>query len=173
MPLELICPNPVCARAYRVKDESAGKKLKCRNCGTVIEVPGGPGGQTDTSTVAAAEESTSMPRHHPARLTCTNCGAVLGVRDATCSSCGGDVRSGVTIMRITEEDKEKAGLFRRRSRKKGRVPARASVPPKTVIVVVLLLAALIAGGIWVMKNRGSSPDGRAQEAPAATDTATP
>jgi hypothetical protein len=173
MPIELLCPNPVCARAYRLKDESAGKKLKCRNCGTVIDVPAAGAAPAETSTATAAAESTSLPRHHPARLTCTNCGAVLGVRDATCPSCGGDVRSGVTIMRITEEDKQRAGLFRRRPRKKGKVPVRASVPPKTIVVIVVLLIALIGGAVWFLKNRGSSAAGRAQERPAATETATP
>jgi hypothetical protein len=37
-------PSVVCAscnKAYRVADDAAGKKFKCKNCGGVIQVPGG------------------------------------------------------------------------------------------------------------------------------------
>ena len=37
MPIEVSCRK--CGKAYRVKDERAGTKIKCKDCQTVIEVP--------------------------------------------------------------------------------------------------------------------------------------
>lgn len=39
MPISVCCGE--CGRDYRVKDEVAGKKMKCKDCGAVIVVPGG------------------------------------------------------------------------------------------------------------------------------------
>lgn len=37
MPIEVTCPT--CSRAYKVKEEAAGKKLRCKGCETVIPIP--------------------------------------------------------------------------------------------------------------------------------------
>lgn len=37
MPVEFICPG--CSRKLRTPDESAGKKAKCPQCGTIVDVP--------------------------------------------------------------------------------------------------------------------------------------
>lgn len=37
MPIEVSCRK--CGKAYRVKDERAGTKIRCKDCQTVIEVP--------------------------------------------------------------------------------------------------------------------------------------
>jgi hypothetical protein len=36
MPIAFACP---CGREYRVSDEHAGKRIRCRDCSNVIEVP--------------------------------------------------------------------------------------------------------------------------------------
>src|SRR5580700_8767463 len=36
MPIALSCP---CGRAYRVKDDLAGKRIRCSDCGAVFAVP--------------------------------------------------------------------------------------------------------------------------------------
>ncbi|MEW6358757.1 MAG: protein kinase [Planctomycetota bacterium] len=35
------CPNPECGRKLRLKDDLAGRGVKCPDCGGIIEVPGG------------------------------------------------------------------------------------------------------------------------------------
>jgi len=41
MSIRLMCPNPECGLRLKVKDELAGKKVKCPECGGIIAVPGG------------------------------------------------------------------------------------------------------------------------------------
>ncbi|MFN0050608.1 MAG: MJ0042-type zinc finger domain-containing protein, partial [Planctomycetales bacterium] len=37
MPIDVRCPS--CDKAYKVKDDAAGKKFRCKNCETAIVVP--------------------------------------------------------------------------------------------------------------------------------------
>jgi hypothetical protein len=37
MPIEVSCP--VCAKIYKVKEEAAGKKLRCKECGETVSIP--------------------------------------------------------------------------------------------------------------------------------------
>src|SRR5690242_387122 len=37
MPIEVVCPS--CDKVHKVKDEAAGKKLRCKGCQTVISIP--------------------------------------------------------------------------------------------------------------------------------------
>jgi hypothetical protein len=39
MPITAKCPNAACGKTLRVKDELAGKKVKCPGCGTIIALP--------------------------------------------------------------------------------------------------------------------------------------
>jgi predicted RNA-binding Zn-ribbon protein involved in translation (DUF1610 family) len=88
------------------------------------------GDEFNISTIQAPEEGGKI--FHPARQVCTACGAVLGVRDAVCPSCGGDVRTGRTQMRITKEEKRKRGLLRRKSAPKARPKAPVRRPARRV-----------------------------------------
>lgn len=45
MAISVSCPS--CARQYSVKDEAAGKKFKCKDCGAVVQVPDGGGAGGD------------------------------------------------------------------------------------------------------------------------------
>jgi hypothetical protein len=45
MAISVSCPS--CARQYSVKDEAAGKKFRCKDCGAVVQVPDGGGGGGD------------------------------------------------------------------------------------------------------------------------------
>ncbi|MCA9053296.1 MAG: hypothetical protein KDA75_05630 [Planctomycetaceae bacterium] len=38
MPIELSCPN--CGYAYTVKDDAAGRRFRCKECGDAVDVPG-------------------------------------------------------------------------------------------------------------------------------------
>ncbi|HJZ93538.1 MAG TPA: DUF4261 domain-containing protein [Gemmataceae bacterium] len=39
MPIELKCDNPECGKRMRLKDEAAGKRIKCSGCGRLLNVP--------------------------------------------------------------------------------------------------------------------------------------
>ena len=41
MSIQVTCPNPECAKGLRLRDDLAGQKVKCPDCGGVIVVPGG------------------------------------------------------------------------------------------------------------------------------------
>jgi len=165
-------------------DKFAGKKVRCPQCRTVISVPGAPvagaaaakpvvaaGGPSAGADARAAEQEAVPHPYHPARQVCTNCGAVLGVRDAICPNCGGDVRSGVTVMRITADDKKKAGLLSilpwlqpktrgRRRRSSGRLLA--------VLLVLILIGGAVLGVLYLKKSGGaasSPPEAQATEQP--------
>jgi len=185
MAIEVKCSNPQCGKIYRVKDEAAGKKFKCKQCQTVLVVPAAPGKQAMPPAPAADAASQFKPQasqHHPARLTCTNCGAVLGVRDAICPGCGGDVRSGVTIMRITPEEKEKMGIFKLFGTQKkgsgvapkGRGRRRSANPVAVLVIILIVIGAVIGAVIWSRSSGAAAaePEHAADNAPAAT-TANP
>ncbi|MHC4787666.1 MAG: zinc ribbon domain-containing protein [Planctomycetota bacterium] len=139
MSMRIECSNPTCHRVFNLKIGTKAKRVRCRVCGTVTPVP----------LLEAPEASLKdSNKRHPARLVCTNCGAVLGVRDAICPGCGGDVRSGITIMKITEEEKRRAGLLHWGSGGKGRTAgARIAVAGVVLLVLLGILfgGALIAG----------------------------
>ena len=99
MAIHVQCPNPDCAQTFRLRDAPAATKVRCSRCSTVFTVPAAAHGP---SAVPGSQEG--PPIHHPARLICTNCNSVLGVRDATCPHCGSDVRSGVAVPSGTAAD---------------------------------------------------------------------
>jgi hypothetical protein len=47
MSIRLECPNGSCGKGLKVKEELAGKAVKCRACGTVLKVPGVSNGRDD------------------------------------------------------------------------------------------------------------------------------
>jgi len=137
MAIEVRCPNLDCRKGFKLRDSLAGKKVKCPACGTVIKVPD--------------RQATPEPLHyHPARQICTNCGAVLGVRAVICPQCGGDVRTGITQLRITPEEKEEAGLAKALSawKKKG----KKSVPLVPLLIGVVVIVGLLIGAVLLLKG---------------------
>ncbi|MCK4284516.1 MAG: hypothetical protein KAX44_09385, partial [Candidatus Brocadiae bacterium] len=153
------CPNPECGKLFSLKDEFRGKKVKCPGCGTAIPVPAAPGPQATVgepavsgpqATAPEPELKWDLPKHHPARLVCTNCGAVLGVRDKICPQCGGDVRSGVTVM-ISREEREKAGLFANLPWMKKRGKKGGGGGWSVLVGLVVLIAIVAAVIIFVLR----------------------
>jgi len=138
MAIEVRCPNSDCGKGFKLRDSLAGKKVRCPGCGTVIKVPD--------------RQAPPEPLHyHPARQICTNCGAVLGVRAIICPQCGGDVRTGITQMRITPEEKEEAGLAKALSawKKKG----KRGLPLVPLLIGVVVLVGLLIGAALLLKGR--------------------
>jgi len=164
MVIEARCSNQDCGRAFRLKDEAAGKKIKCSQCGTVITVPAAAGQQ-------AARPKQEASRPHPARQVCTNCGTVLGVRAMICPGCGGDVRTGVTQIRITAEEKRKAGIPVHIPLAQGRRTGRGRLAIGAVLVLVIVGVAL--AGVWLARNWGSLRSDGAPEKVEAPEMAAP
>jgi hypothetical protein len=84
-----------------VDGRDIGETVECVNCGTPNQVLAEFGSEFDISTIKPPENGEVM--YHPARLTCSNCGAVLGVRDAYCPKCYADVRTGAAVVRPPEQ----------------------------------------------------------------------
>lgn len=101
------CSNAKCRTVIPTEGRAVGDIVACPKCGTRNTVLAEFGTEFEIETIEAPK---AKPIHHPARLVCTNCGAVLGVRSVTCPQCGGDVRTGRTILRVTREEKERRGL---------------------------------------------------------------
>jgi hypothetical protein len=72
-----------CGRALKLRDDVAGKKIKCPACQAVIEVPG------------AASEPDLLPEEPaaPAERVCTSCRAENPAEQETCLSCGAPLRA--------------------------------------------------------------------------------
>lgn len=110
MPIEVTCGNPSCNASYVLVDDLAGCKFRCRNCQSVIQVPGTP------RAAAVAEGAAVQPGDlgemgekgvvHPSRQTCPHCGANLGVRAYKyCPKCDRNLVTGKT-----RAEEEKKGL---------------------------------------------------------------
>ncbi|KPK60353.1 MAG: hypothetical protein AMK73_08175 [Planctomycetes bacterium SM23_32] len=126
------CPNPKCRATISTKGKAVGDKVQCPKCGTETQVLATFGDEFNISSIEVPQEGGHIL--HPARQVCTACGAVLGVRDAVCPSCGGDVRTGRTQVRITREQKKRRGLLSRKPKPGPQVPQKAPVVRQRVVV---------------------------------------
>lgn len=103
MPETIRCPNAQCMATIDVGDSQVGDLVKCPKCGTPAQVLFEFDSAFDVETIKPLSEGQRM--HHPARQVCSNCGAILGVRAATCTNCKADVRTGAAVVRKAEEKK--------------------------------------------------------------------
>jgi len=53
--IRVVCTNSSCGREYHLKDELAGKKVKCPLCGTILSVPEAPAGEEVFEAIPQAE----------------------------------------------------------------------------------------------------------------------
>ena len=127
MPETITCSNPECKATIRVAGKAIGDIVNCPKCGTPNQVLASFDGFSDLELSEEEEHGAPDVTLHPARQICSNCGAVLGVRDATCRYCGADIRTGVAV--ITEKVEEKT--------------SRPWIPVVIVVGVGLLILAAI------------------------------
>lgn len=153
MAKSITCSNPKCRTAIRAEGREVGDRIPCPKCGTVNQVLADFGTAFEIPELHAAGQKVS----HPARLVCTNCGAVLGVRAAVCPKCGGDVRTGKTIMRVTKEEKQRAGLaalFRPKAKTTAAgAPARSSAPLILGAVVACVVLLIVLGVVFLVLRK--------------------
>src|SRR5262245_40935688 len=61
-PLNIDFQCDQCGKHYAAGDNLAGKKLKCKNCGKVLRIPGTPPPKAESPTAPATASSTKPPR---------------------------------------------------------------------------------------------------------------
>lgn len=103
MPKTVTCSNPKCRTTINTEGREVGEMVECPKCGTPNQVLAEFGSAFDMSTIEEPEEGQEI--FHPARQTCPNCGALLGVRAKRCPKCGADIRTGVVAEVVVEEKK--------------------------------------------------------------------
>ena len=161
MPDTITCTGPGCQAAIDVSDRKVGDLVPCPKCGreNTVLVPVAEDFEVEELKV----EGEKM--HHPARLTCTNCGAVLGVRDAICKHCGGDVRSGITVL-VSKEEKQRRGLFFLPIGGRKKRARRRSGGALVAVAVALLIVAGAVAAVYVLPMvRGTGTGAEASVGP--------
>lgn len=124
MPDTITCSEASCGATIQTAGKEVGAVVQCPKCGKSNTVLASFGDEFDLDSLMPDDGEQT----HPARIKCTACGSLLGVRDAVCKNCGADVRSGVSQIRITREEKKKRGLF---TRKPKPAPAPQPITPTT------------------------------------------
>jgi DNA-directed RNA polymerase subunit RPC12/RpoP len=149
MSISFTCTS--CSKSLAVKDEFAGKKIKCPGCQAVLVVPA-----ADTSKKAEAPK-TAAPSNTPHTCTvrCEECGSTFSdiawKPDMPCIGCGS-----TKFFPMTEEDEEQAAQTAsaiKTSFSTMRKPAKVKISSggggwkKSPIVAVILIVAIL--GLWV------------------------
>ncbi len=159
MPRKVTCSNPDCNAVFQAADSCEGGKVPCPRCGTPTSAGDTFAAFPDRPTLPAGNQENGQRQHHPGRLTCSNCGAVLGVRDAFCPSCGADVRTGQAVL--AQEAKKKLNLK----------PIILGAVGVVVAIVVVIVVMKAVGG------KGDEPagdgDGQVAQQPVPDDAMQP
>ncbi len=98
MAIYVKCPNPSCGKEYHLRDELAGKAVRCSQCNSIIRVPGGERGAPETLGLEP-EEARAVTRARPITPTpappevrtdpCAIWSLVLGILILCCSAFSG------------------------------------------------------------------------------------
>ncbi len=104
------CSDTGCGTAIPAEGKEVGATVTCPKCGAATQILADFGDEFEiegfeTAAPGKAGPSDDGPGHiaHPARQQCSNCGAILGVRDAICPKCNRDVRTGTAVEVVVEE----------------------------------------------------------------------
>lgn len=126
-------PCPSCGRVLQLPDDAAGKRVRCRQCSTLLGIQAVPGGGLTLRAVEA-----------PPRA-CATCGADIAATDAFCAHCGAPADAGAPAQpaHVPRIDRE-ARRGRRVAAARGRRVGQAA----TWIVVMgclMVLGGLVTG----------------------------
>jgi DNA-directed RNA polymerase subunit RPC12/RpoP len=94
MPITVSCSG--CQANLRLRDEYAGKKIRCPKCKAVIQVPLSPDGADDIIETESAPEAdqpvAAPPPQRPAKMQpCPECGARIPAQAQSCPACGAEL----------------------------------------------------------------------------------
>ncbi len=104
------CSDTGCGAVIPAEGKEIGATVTCAKCGAATQVLADFGDEFkiegfEAPAPAKAGDGNGGRGHiaHPARQQCSNCGAILGVRDAICPKCNRDVRTGTAVEVVVEE----------------------------------------------------------------------
>ncbi|NQT14766.1 MAG: hypothetical protein HQ582_18575 [Planctomycetes bacterium] len=104
MPITAECG--ACHKRFKAPDKLAGKRVKCPQCGGVIQVPAPQAPIVEKPAVASRPAEGQVPKSAaaapvpvPAQAArqCSSCGAALAAKAVLCVSCGLDLRTGQKV----------------------------------------------------------------------------
>jgi DNA-directed RNA polymerase subunit RPC12/RpoP len=154
-----------CGKEFRVKDELAGKRVKCSACGQPIAIPAAAGptappapkGPQQPARGPVAPRSPGMPPppgsvHDllddatvgklvaptivmPGQMLCPNCAKPIPMGAAVCTFCGFDFRAGKTTRVVVEKPRDP-----------GVQKLISALVALAIMIGVNLLSAAVAGG---------------------------
>jgi predicted Zn finger-like uncharacterized protein len=127
-----------CHRSYKVDDRLAGKKVKCRNCGSLLRVPDGD---------ASDEEATQQ---------CVACGKSYSKIGRVCPHCGFSMRTGQRELVVTDDPVAEQA---RKNSRWIRQPGSPLLATLDDVIRIILYVALAAGVVRTFVHIGTSPDG--------------
>lgn len=104
MPIAAECG--ACHKRFKAPDKLAGKRVKCPQCGGVIQVPAPQAPVVEKPAAASLLDEEQVPKSAapaaaaaaaPAAAQCPSCGAPLAAKAVLCVSCGHDLRTGQKV----------------------------------------------------------------------------
>lgn len=104
MAIEFSCHE--CGKELRTSDDKAGRRAKCPDCGTTIEVP-----SVNTDGVDLFADGQAAARSHNPRVSlknCPMCGFAVSPTDTECSACGEPLSTDERERRQREDGEPRA-----------------------------------------------------------------
>ncbi len=159
MAIEIQCDQ--CQQSYKVGDNLAGRKVKCRNCGAPIVVP-------QKKADGVEDEGGAMPlpgRRSDAPANCPNCSAAVVPDARICLACGFDLATGRTNRTQLEGESaiggigdapDQAILKKRKAwtRSQGNSTLEQLDEILKIAIALLLLAGIVVGAVHLYKSAG-------------------
>jgi PHP family Zn ribbon phosphoesterase len=163
MSIEFNCET--CGKHYKVADAMAGKRAKCKGCGGIIQVPAEI---EDPPEKAAVEDDVAIPAAAPPvkpvsqrpvvaqtpaasqkrPAECPSCQASLAPNAVLCTNCGFDLRKGMKIAGVADNEDE---VTESSSSASNDDPQAASPTDKgknqKLLIAILIGVALIASAV--------------------------
>jgi hypothetical protein len=113
-----------CGKSYRLADDAAGRRFKCKSCGKILTAPRSPGAEAP---VAAGAR-------------CPNCGQELQPGAVFCVGCGRNLQTGEQLKAAPTAAAKKPGKQR-----------RPAVPWRLVGPGIVVLGLVLAGWLFLIR----------------------
>jgi hypothetical protein len=146
MPITMECQ---CGKHLRAREDLAGRRVKCPECGTVLQVPEAEKAEEELSGFRLTDEGPKADER--ATWPCPNCHAPLPTRARLCIQCGFDIEKGVL------RHPAHVGEPEQRDPTRIQVIGQALWDLRRALVLVVLGLAVI-GLIWYGFHGLSKPD---------------
>lgn len=125
-----------CGKRLKVRDELAGRRVRCPACDRAVVVP--------AASAMAQPEAESPPR----LSLCPSCGKPIAPGAVVCTNCGLNIKSGKRLTVQTQDSPPLRGAAGRASPAGALTSLAERLPPLGLTIKLLLLLALVAGAGW-------------------------